>query len=294
MCSFHSRSAYYSHTVHAPCWKGKKKSSRLPKATGLFYQKFSQSNSNAGNSALTWTFGMTKKSPNILTKFVLSLRYRESSLTPNTYPHSLSLIQVTTGDVLAHLQGSNEHENCKQFGSQANHNFLVSPLLVRKHKARTFLELRYDSLPKLQLRSCSPKKKLPPLPDSVKKAGLPEHGVAHTPEVSPLERAADALQHRGRLPGHAVAAARGRARHHLVRGQHGGVPTEELLVVVVPVARPTVEFVPFAPATPRWGNGDLDGGRLVVRRRGRQLWVPGPRRHRDGARGGWRGPRRRR
>jgi len=106
MCSFHSRSAYYSHTVHAPCWKGKKKSSRLPKDTGLFYQKFSQSNSNAGNSALTWTFGMTKKSPNILTKFVLSLRYRESSLTPNTYPHSLTLIQVTTGDVLAHLQGS--------------------------------------------------------------------------------------------------------------------------------------------------------------------------------------------
>ena len=102
MCSFHSRSAYYSHTVHAPCWKGKKKSSRLPKDTGLFYQKFSQSNSNAGNSALTWTFGMTKKNQQTSSQNLFSLRYRESSLTPNTYyPHSLSLtIQDTTGDAL--------------------------------------------------------------------------------------------------------------------------------------------------------------------------------------------------
>ena len=100
MCSFHSRSAYYSACTLLEREKEKQQTAKshrfiLPKV-------FTKQNSNAGNSALTWTLGMTKKNQQTSSQNLFSLRYRESSLTPNTYyPHSLSLtIQDTTGDAL--------------------------------------------------------------------------------------------------------------------------------------------------------------------------------------------------
>ena len=107
-CSFHSMSAYYSHTqCRHLAGKGKRKVADYQNPQVYFTKSFHKAKFQCRKQCINLDiWNDKKKSTNILTKFVLSLRYRESSLTPNTYPHSLSLIQVTTGDVLAHLQGS--------------------------------------------------------------------------------------------------------------------------------------------------------------------------------------------
>lgn len=114
--------------------------------------------------------------------------------------------------------------------------------------------------------------------NSVEETGLPEHGVAHPPQVTAFERATGALEHGER--GGRAGPAGGRARDHLVRGQHGGVAVPEEVVVV--------ELVPLEHLLPPGrADGHLHRSRLVVRRR----W-PGalrPRGHRDGPGGRGRG-----
>jgi hypothetical protein len=114
-------------------------------------------------------------------------------MAPNTNPHYSSIIKIRQ-DMISHIS-----KNTKT-ASSLDHKLTIISCFT------------------FPTRSCRTKHIIPPLPDSVKKASLPQHGVTHAVEVATLERAADALQHRGRFPWLTVSAACGSARHHLVRG----------------------------------------------------------------------------